>query len=111
MNEKLAVPEALVVCGRCGGGIMGGWEDGWPLHGRIELGFPSQIFHSLAGGSGFLAGDAEFQAWKVGHPACVDNSAQRVVFEWSEGHEWRLCSKCQDALLRIVGEFFRYGKP
>jgi hypothetical protein len=39
------------------------------------------------------------------------NEAQKVVVEWSHRHAWRLCYPCQKALLRVLGEFFGYGKP
>lgn len=91
-------------CGRCNSMIDESWEQGWPLHGRITLGYGSQIFALLRGHS--WAEDDDFRWWKQGHPAMTKNEARCTEFAWSEKTPYRLCSTCQAELIRMVGQFF-----
>jgi hypothetical protein len=82
-----------------------GWEHGWPLFGRLDVGIHSCAAHKL--------GDP---TWTP-HPAIRDYGAQRVIFEWGNGYEYdsrgryRLCAECQADLLGVLGAFFGVGKP
>ena len=99
----------LVMCGRCGevANPTDGWEHGWPLHGKIDIGFPSQAFGALCG-MRHIAENHHFLWWGEGHPAMTKNAAQHVTFEWdSENPKFRMCYKCQKELLKVVGEFFK----
>ena len=99
-----------VPCSRCGrtANPNDGWEHEWPIYGRLDIGYHSQAFVELAGGDV----DAGFQMWEQGHPAMIQDDAQRVVFEWGNGYQYdstgryRMCCKCQRELLAVVGRFF-----
>ena len=88
-----------------------GWEHSWPLYGRIEIGFPAQLFAFL-GGAKYIADEEHFKVWSEGHKAMIENGAQSATFEWGNGHKfdsrgrYRLCYECQKKLLHVIGEFF-----
>ena len=99
--------EEREACSRCGcvRNPNDGWEHGWPLFGKIDIGFHSCAGHVLTHGRhGFPA-----------HPAMTEKSGpQRVVFEWGDGgvggyssrNGFRLCEKCQRDLIATIGEWF-----
>lgn len=107
MCRNLTPEKDQVMCGRCGDVVNpdDGWEHRWPLHGTIDIGFPAQVFGALCGMS-HVAEAHHFLWWGEGHPAMTKNAAQRVVFEWSQETQWRLCYDCQKELLCVIGEFF-----
>jgi hypothetical protein len=100
--------DEIVKCGRCGESANpnDGWEHGWPLQGKIDVGFPAQAFGALCGMQ-FIAEPKHFAWWKEGHPAMTKNDAQHIIFEWKHTDEWRLCYDCQKELLRTIGKFFK----
>lgn len=106
-----------VPCSRCGevANPDDGWEHGWPLYGRLELGYHSCIGYRLRHGT--YAGAPDDPDWQqfdyTKHPAVVGTqTAQRVEFEWGNGHKYdstdryRLCECCQSHLLHLLGWFF-----
>ena len=113
MCRTLTQKDKIVHCGRCGepANPNDGWENGWPLYGRIHLGFPAQAFGALCGME-FIAERHHFKWWHKGHPAMTTNGAQEVVFEWGNGNtydstgRYRLCYECQKELLKVIGKFF-----
>lgn len=113
MCRKVTPEEKRVECSRCKevANPNNGWEHGWPLYGRIELGFPAQAFAFL-GGARSIADREHFSWWNEGHPAMTKNGAQDITFEWGNGYRfdstgrYRLCYECQKKLLRVIGEFF-----
>jgi len=117
MCRNITPIEKQVQCSRCGAvaNPNDGWEHGWPLYGKIEVGFPAQIFAFL-GGAKNIADKEHFDWWHEGHPALTENGAQGVIFEWGNGYRYdstgryRICYDCQKALLYVLGGFFGIKK-
>ena len=117
LQVELAKDERIS-CNRCGhcANPNAGWEHDWPLYGRIEIGFPAQIFCALGSG-GHTANDEDFELWHnaKSHGAVKDFSAQSITLEWGNGYKFdsrgkfRLCYNCQKALLQAIGAFFFKG--
>lgn len=113
MCRTITPKDKKILCSRCNeiANPTDGWEHGWPLYGRIELGFPAQAFAFL-GGAKHIADSEHFKWWHEGHPAMIENGAQDVTFEWGNGHQFdstgrfRLCYDCQKELLKTIGAFF-----
>lgn len=102
-------------CSRCDATLKG-WEDGWPNCGDITLGCASQIFNKLISDEA-VAGDEEFKWWhmqmsKKRHPVIQKIDAQLVVLKWAGGlgEKYRICYRCQNELIRLIGKFFRFGE-
>jgi hypothetical protein len=114
MGHRTATPESeRILCSRCDkcANPTDGWENGWPLYGRLDIGFPAQAFGHL-GRCNHCADAEHFEWWREGHPAMTVNEAQAVTFEWGNGHQYdsrgryRLCYDCQKELLHVLGDFF-----
>ncbi len=103
-------------CGRCASKIgKTSWEDGWPNWGKISLGCSSQSFAKLRGRTSGCATDEDFEWWRaVKHPVLIDTYAQEVRLEWGSyirASTWyRLCRKCQNELIALIGGFFEMDK-
>ena len=116
MCRTITPLDKQVKCSRCDkvANPTDGWEHGFPLYGRIEVGFPAQIFAFL-GGADIIAFAEHFKWWSEGHPAIKKNGAQEVIFEWGNGYKYdspnyRLCRDCQKKLIQMLGEFFGIKK-
>lgn len=102
-----------VMCSRCDkvANPSDGWEHGWPLYGKIHVGFPGQLFAFL-GGAEHIADTEHFEWWKEGHPAIKEGGSQETIFEWGNGYRYdskgryRLCYDCQKQFLYMLGDFF-----
>ena len=108
---RTATPDQdIVKCSRCGlaANPSDGWEHGWPLYGRIEIGFPSCLpdYWNGSRGGGIP---------KIG--AVKECSFQDIVLEWGNGYrydstgKYRLCYECQGKLLQTLGEYFKEVTP
>lgn len=114
MCRKVTPKEEHIKCSRCNkvANPTDSWEYGWPLYGKLEIGFPGQAFAYL-GGAEYIADKEHFAWWSKGHPAMVRNEAQEVVFEWGNGYKYdsekrfRMCYYCQKELLYAIGKFFK----
>lgn len=108
MCETATPINQQVKCGRCGNvaNPTDHWAHGWPLYGKIKIGFPAQAFGALCGME-HIADDEHWLWWREGHPAMTTNDAQEVCFEWKHDNPYRLCYDCQKELLRVIGEFFK----
>jgi hypothetical protein len=91
-----------LMCGRCHAYVNDRWTQTWPNYGHIRLGFSAQIGYALGLRDAFPDSINGFKSGK----------AQEVVLEWGQGYEYDtrctyvLCASCQEALLKLIGEFF-----
>ena len=118
--DYLGSPDAkplvsLTRCNRCEKDVdKGGWHNGWPNYGRIQLGFAAQA-SAVMMGIGTATSEA-VKASAITHDAVVDSKGQEVTIEWGAGYiydskaRYRLCYNCQKELLKTVGAFFKFDE-
>lgn len=115
MCRTLTPPKEVVACSRCAkpANPTDGWEHGWPLYGRIEVGFPACSMDYLRPDPYNM----KIERWSAfDHPVVKRDECgwQNFVAEWGNGYKfdssgrYRLCYECQKALLRTLGKFFDF---
>lgn len=110
----------MKTCSRCDGEIQQGWESAWPIYCDMKIGRAAQIFNAL-----LAPGSISLNCWEAvkRHPAVKECGAQEVHINWhnqdepfnvgtahpapweKEESSYKLCFKCHDEFLRMVGEF------
>ena len=87
-------------CSKCKEELTGWWNQ-WPNFARIEIGVSSRMTDHLK--------------IPYNHSLVKEFQEQKVVLEYGAGFkipksEYRLCCKCQNELVELIGDFFNTTK-